>query len=284
MGMESSPIQAREIIRQSDKPAQSNPPTQWINPDGGASGNNVEVYTFNPDTDAWELDNSRGPDTPLREDHGSQWVDTSADEEKWYDGQAGRWRSSVLVKRQTSEPTNPEDGTIWINPSGGASGNNTERYTWNADSNAWELTNAVGPDTPLYEVTGSLWRDTNNGGQKVYDGGWQSIGVTDHANLSGVGPDNHHPATASESGSVSVGNSSSTQEISVTFGNAYKEAAIQSAPTYDSGGVWLDNSEGHQLASFDTDADGNVTGVTWEHNNANHDQSTITWKVVGELP
>lgn len=98
-----------------------------------------------------------------------------------------------FISRQTSEPANPVDGFLWINPSGGANGNNTERAIWNKSAGAWELTNSVGPDAPNYASVGALWRDTANGQQKVYDGAaWQNVGVTDHANLSNVQTDSHH--------------------------------------------------------------------------------------------
>lgn len=108
--------------------------------------------------------------------------------------------STRFISRQTSEPANPVDGFLWINPEGGANGNNTERYIWNKSAGAWELTNSVGPDSPNYATTGALWRDTANGQQKVYDGAaWQNVGVTDHANLTNVQANQHHtPPSASD--------------------------------------------------------------------------------------
>lgn len=81
--------------------------------------------------------------------------------------------------RQTTTPVNAPDGAIWINPAGGVSGNNKERYLYDLSADSWDLLSSVGPDTPLRESVGASWRDTSIGRQNVYDGGsWQSIGVT----------------------------------------------------------------------------------------------------------
>lgn len=85
---------------------------------------------------------------------------------------------SQQVVRQDTEPTYKVDGMLWVNPTGGNSGNNRERYTYNSDTDSWELSNSSGPDTPLHAVGGSLWRDTTNSVQKVYDNGWKVIGQT----------------------------------------------------------------------------------------------------------
>lgn len=102
-----------------------------------------------------------------------------------------------MTVRQTVEPGNPLDGMMWINPAGGASGNNSERYLWNRSASAWELTSATGPDMPLYPAAGAVWRDTSTGTSKQNadgtDAGWSNMGVTDHANLSNVTKAQHHP-------------------------------------------------------------------------------------------
>lgn len=72
--------------------------------------------------------------------------------------------------RQDSEPSGAPDAATWINPTGGASGNNVERYTYNRESDVWELVSSVGPDTPTRETVGATWRDTGNAVTKVYDG------------------------------------------------------------------------------------------------------------------
>lgn len=82
-----------------------------------------------------------------------------------------------MVVRQDTAPPRPIDGMLWINPTGGANGNNSERYIYNGSTDSWELTNAVGPDSPNYTANGALWRDTGNGVQKVYDEGWNTIGM-----------------------------------------------------------------------------------------------------------
>lgn len=99
------------------------------------------------------------------------------------------------VARQTAEPANPLDGFLWINPEGGANGNNAERYSWNGTG--WELLDSTGPDTPLHAAAGASWTDTGNGTSKNYRGGaWHEVGVSDHANLSGLANDDHpHYAT-----------------------------------------------------------------------------------------
>lgn len=81
-----------------------------------------------------------------------------------------------FITRGTTEPQSPADGHMWVNPAGGANGNNRERYVYAYDKGVWELEQAVGPDNPLYDSPGALWRDTAAGQQKVYDGGWQQIG------------------------------------------------------------------------------------------------------------
>lgn len=98
------------------------------------------------------------------------------------------------VARQTSEPSNPLDGFLWINPEGGDLGNNVERYLYNGGTGSWELLDSTGPDTPLYAAAGASWTDTGNGTVKNYRAGaWQNVGVTDHANLSNVTAAQHHP-------------------------------------------------------------------------------------------
>lgn len=74
----------------------------------------------------------------------------------------------------------------WLNPAGGIDGNNQEWYTYNADSNAWELDISTGPDTPLRGVSGSRWSDTSADLVKTYDpsNGWQTVGVRDYGMLS----------------------------------------------------------------------------------------------------
>lgn len=160
--------------------------------------------------------------------------------------------STRFISRQTSEPANPADGFLWINPSGGANGNNTERYTWNKGAGTWELTNAVGPDSPNYATEGALWRDTANSKQKVYDGAaWQNVGVTDHANLSNVtanqhhtpdhtilsnvGPDQHHASpTVVASGTVSVAGGGDATLYTSTDG---VPRTVAMAPVSGAGGI-----------------------------------------------
>jgi hypothetical protein len=87
--------------------------------------------------------------------------------------------TTPTVVRQTQEPQ-ALDGRIWINPSGGNSGNNTERYIYNRDNNAWELDTAIGPDTPTKEVDGAVWRDTSKDPPK------SNVYSTDTASWEGV--------------------------------------------------------------------------------------------------
>lgn len=105
--------------------------------------------------------------------------------------------------RQTSEPSNVIDGFLWVNPAAGANGGNNERYYWNESDAVWELDSAVGPDTPSYAVSGSIWRDTSVSAAKQYDGvAWQNMGVTDHSNLTNVTASQHH---AAPTGGITVG-------------------------------------------------------------------------------
>lgn len=113
--------------------------------------------------------------------------------------------SKRYVVRQENEPNNPGPPWVWINPTGGQNGNNSERYIYNDDTDSWELDNSSGPDTPLHPSSGALWRDTSAGKQKSYDGGWNIIGVTDHTNLSGVNPGNHHTRYADSEAQSAVG-------------------------------------------------------------------------------
>lgn len=81
--------------------------------------------------------------------------------------------------RQATEPTRAGPPWTWINPQGGASGNNQERYIYNDDTDAWELDKSVGPDTPSRPASGALWRNTTDGEQLVYDANaWQTIGIS----------------------------------------------------------------------------------------------------------
>lgn len=77
---------------------------------------------------------------------------------------------------QDSEPKSGGPPWEWVsrNPS---SGNDFERYLYNEDTGSWELDKAVGPNTPNNPSNGATWRDTTNSQQKVYDNGWQSIGL-----------------------------------------------------------------------------------------------------------
>lgn len=98
--------------------------------------------------------------------------------------------------RQTTKPASEGPPFEWLNPEAGPNGDNRERYTWNPDTQEWELSDAVGPDTPQNPATGALWRDTLNGSQKVNtdgtDTGWENIGVNDHGNLTNVTAAQHH--------------------------------------------------------------------------------------------
>lgn len=110
------------------------------------------------------------------------------------------------ILRQTDTPNGPSDGLLWINPSGGANGNNSERYIYDGANSEWELTNSVGPDAPLYAVSGAMWRDTANSKQKVYDGSsWVNVGVTDHANLANVTASQHHSRPTGTQSAVNRG-------------------------------------------------------------------------------
>lgn len=94
----------------------------------------------------------------------------------------------VMTLRQTNEPGNPVEGMTWVD----TSGNNVERKQWNGSQ--WELDVAVGPDDPDHAVEGARWSKTDEATVLVYDGStWQGIGVTDHANLSNVTANQHHP-------------------------------------------------------------------------------------------
>jgi len=89
--------------------------------------------------------------------------------------------TTPTVVRQTQEPQ-ALDGRIWINPSGGDSGNNTERYIYNSGTTAWELDTSIGPDNPTKAIDGSLWQDTsvNPTTTRVYDEGgssWEKLGL-----------------------------------------------------------------------------------------------------------
>lgn len=98
-----------------------------------------------------------------------------------------------FIVRSTSEPGDPLPGMLWINPEGGASGNNSERYIWNDDAGSWELDSSVGPDTPDYPASGASWRDTANSQSKVYDSGaWVNVSVTDHAQLDNLSSAHDH--------------------------------------------------------------------------------------------
>lgn len=98
---------------------------------------------------------------------------------------------------QDSEPDSGGPPWEWVsrNPS---SGNDLERYIYNEGTSSWDLDKAVGGNTPNNPSKGATWRDTLNGTQKVYDGGWVNIGVTDHSNLSNVLSGQHHSQVASE--------------------------------------------------------------------------------------
>lgn len=121
--------------------------------------------------------------------------------------------------RQATEPGRPVDGFLWVNTQGGNLGNNTERYYWNSDTDSWELESAVGPDTPLYAVSGSTWRDTANSTANQYDGAaWQPMGVTDHANLTGVTAAQHHaPVTTDAENATRLGQAHGTSGTHATF-------------------------------------------------------------------
>lgn len=103
--------------------------------------------------------------------------------------------SPPATVRRTDEPPSAGPPWTWINPEGGDAGNNAERYNYDESTDSWELTYATGPDTPLNPAEGAQWRDTGEGQQKVNtdgtDSGWQSIGVSDHSQLSGVQPQQH---------------------------------------------------------------------------------------------
>jgi hypothetical protein len=177
-GMNSRPINQRYVRRQPTEPGRQLDGMTWINPSGGASGNNSERYTFNGDSDTWELFLAVGPDSPDYAVDGSLWSDTGAGESKVYDASVPRWQPTKLVRRQTTEPSDPVDGMRWIDPSAGSTGSNTEHYTYNGTS--WDLSQAFGADTPSNAVDGSLWSDTGAGETKFYDAGaaaWSQIGI-----------------------------------------------------------------------------------------------------------
>jgi hypothetical protein len=136
--------------------------------------------------------------------------------------------------RQANEPTKKIDGMEWINPAGGANGNNSETYIWNQDSQSWELVRSVGPDTPLYPATGANWRDTANGQTKTYDDAtWVNVGVTDHANLTNVKPPQHAPSQGSLNTTTTSHNSTTGEFMTVDGGNL--ATVINGVVTYDVG-------------------------------------------------
>lgn len=174
--MNSRPINQRYVRRQPTEPGRALDGMTWINPSGGADGNNSERYTYNGDTGSWELFLAVGPDTPNYEVDGSLWSDTANGESKVYDTSVPRWQPTKLVKRQSTEPTDPVAGMTWID----TSGNNTEHNTFNG--NSWELSQAFGPDVPENPVDGSLWSDTGTGATRFYDAGaasWDKIGISE---------------------------------------------------------------------------------------------------------
>jgi len=204
MGFGSDPLQQRFTVRQDSAPNSQGPPWTWINPSGGANGNNRETYLWNDNAGQWELELSIGPDVPEREVDGSLWRDTSAGSFKAYDAGVSAWVEISKVFRGDTEPANPRAGDLWQD----TSGNNVELNEYTGTT--WELWFGRGSDSPTYPVEGSLWRDTSAGQLKQYDGSsWGSVGVTDHANLNNVTSGQHHAKTsqASELSDVSADSS-----------------------------------------------------------------------------
>lgn len=195
--------------------------------------------------------------------------------------------------RQTAEPGSPADGFLWINPAGGANGNNSERYYWNADTDVWELDSAVGPDSPLHPVSGATWRDTAAAESKQYDGAaWVLMGVTDHTGLTGVTASNHHvryadseavsavvTSFASESGDFSAVQYGGTTQVS--FVSTFHEA-----PTSLQAGVVTRNSGTDEYydatwESWVTDANGDITGANIYSVAQSSTGVTVRWRVNG---
>jgi hypothetical protein len=124
------------------------------------------------------------------------------------------------VARQTEQPARVIDGFQWVNPMGGQNGNNSETYVWNGDSRSWQLIRSTGPDTPLYSAAGATWTDTSNGTVKNYrGGGWKNVGVTDHTNLSNVGPSQHHSRPDAGNALADQNNRFDVDESSINHSN-----------------------------------------------------------------
>lgn len=148
-----------------------------------------------------------------------------------------------MTLRQSNEPGNPVEGMLWVD----TSGNNVERKQWTGST--WELDVAVGPDAPEHAVQGARWSKTDENTVLVYDGStWNSIGVTDHANLSNINASDHHTrysdseaksavsasdvsATVS-SGSVTVGGSAGIH------GSPSEPVTVYMYPSGSTGGNW----------------------------------------------
>jgi hypothetical protein len=152
------------------------------------------------------------------------------------------------VVRTENEPQ-AVDGRIWINPSGGVNGNNTERYIYNADTTAWELDTSIGPDTPTKEIDGSLWQDSsvNPTTTRIYDSesnSWIKLGLE----------------LTTENVTVSLGNGITNGFTDIGLKNTYKKVVVSSqvygAGGTDAGLVWMG------IDNYNYDGSDNVTGMS----------------------
>jgi hypothetical protein len=170
--------------------------------------------------------------------------------------------TTPTVVRQTKEPQ-ALDGRIWINPKGGNSSNNTERYIYNADVKAWELDTAIGKDTPTKQIDGSIWQDTSVDPTttRVYDGGtssWEKLGLESghinptydsnedgkisHQDLSNINSSNHHSKASGsiDSGTVTVAknNSVAINQVTVSHNLNTSPRHVTAGTKEGSGTIW----------------------------------------------
>lgn len=206
--------------------------------------------------------------------------------------------SITQVYPQDTEPTDTRDGILWVDTS--VSPPNT--YTYDADTASWEpvaTQNVYVQDTaPSGPTNGEIWVDTSvtPPSASVYDatnGVWVNQvdqgDLDSHAATAGA----HHSrpvagsgladnagtfdvAFATESGSISSGNTGAWA-TSVSLTNTYDPDSFIAVAQVTIGSV--DWYAGSGVKSHDTDANGNVTGITIE--GSDERSNTCYWYVVG---